>query len=96
MSKCQNLRRTNLRVLEIEEIKLVPYVPTLHPFVERLIATVRREFLDRVFFWNSDYLLRKLAAIRDYYNAYRVHCSLGGTAPDAKLTHIKSRRYRLR
>src|SRR6266849_4743167 len=31
----------NLRVLEIEEIKSVPYVPVSHPFVERLIGTVR-------------------------------------------------------
>ena len=35
----------NLRVLEIEEIKSVPYAPASHPFVERLIGTVRREYL---------------------------------------------------
>jgi hypothetical protein len=39
----------NLRVLEIEEIKSVPYIPVSHPFVERLIATIRREYLDRMF-----------------------------------------------
>jgi hypothetical protein len=38
----------NLRVLEIEEIKSVPYAPVSHPFVERLIGTIRREYLDRV------------------------------------------------
>ena len=43
----------NLRVLEIEEIKSVPYVPVSHPFIERLIGTVRREYLDRVFFWDA-------------------------------------------
>src|SRR5438477_6505700 len=32
----------NLRVLEIDEIKSVPYVPVSHPFVERLIGTIRR------------------------------------------------------
>ena len=32
----------NLRVLEIEQIKSVPYVPVSHPFVERLIGTIRR------------------------------------------------------
>ena len=37
----------NLRVLEIEEIKSVPYAPVSHPFVERLIGTIRREYLDR-------------------------------------------------
>ena len=31
----------NLRLLEIDEIKTVPYVPLSHPFVERLIGTMR-------------------------------------------------------
>ena len=74
--------RANLRVCEIDEVKSVPYVPTSHPFVERLIGTVRREYLDRVFFWNSVDLARKLAAFREYYNAHRVHRSLGGTVPN--------------
>ena len=71
----------NLRVLEIEETKSVPCVPSSHPFIERLIGTVRREYLDRVFFWNEVDLTRKLAAFRDYYNEHRVHRSLDGTTP---------------
>src|SRR5215467_13386355 len=43
----------NLRVLEVREIKTVPYVPLSHPFVERLIGTVRREYLDRILFWTT-------------------------------------------
>jgi putative transposase len=35
----------NLRILEIDEIKTVPHVPLSHPFVERVIGTMRREFL---------------------------------------------------
>ena len=42
--------QANLRVLEIDEIKTVPHVPLSHPFVERLIGTTRREFLDHVLF----------------------------------------------
>ena len=42
--------QANLRVLEVTEIKTVPYVPLSHPFVERLIGTVRREYLDRTLF----------------------------------------------
>src|SRR5215831_14936928 len=38
--------QANLRILEIKEIKTVPYVPLSHPFVERLIGTIRRECLD--------------------------------------------------
>ena len=71
----------NLRVLEIEEIKSVPYAPISHPFIERLIGTVRREYLDHVFFWNAIDLKRKLDVFADYYNAHLVHRSLNGTTP---------------
>jgi putative transposase len=71
----------NLRVLEIEQIKSVPYVPVSHPFIERLIGTIRREVLDQMFFWNALDLTRKLDAFRCYYNEQRVHRSLGGTTP---------------
>jgi putative transposase len=39
--------QANLRILDVEEIKTVPYAPLSHPCVERLIGTVRRECLDR-------------------------------------------------
>jgi hypothetical protein len=54
----------NLRVLEIEEIKSVPCAPVSHPFVERLIGTIRREYFDRAFFWNAVDLARKLSESR--------------------------------
>lgn len=59
----------------------MPYAPTSHPFVERLIGTIRREYLDRTFFWNSIDLQRKLENFRNYYNDVRVHRSLNGTTP---------------
>jgi transposase InsO family protein len=71
----------NLRILEIDEIKTVPHVPLSHPFVERLIGTVRREFLDHVLFWNARDLERKLADFQAYYNAARSHASLEGHTP---------------
>ena len=61
----------SLRILEIDEIKTVPDVPLSHPFVERLIGTVRREFLDHVLFWNARDLERKLTEFQIYYNAAR-------------------------
>ncbi len=71
----------NLRILEVEEIKSIPYVPVSHPFVERLIGTIRREFLDHVLIWNAVDLGRKLEEFRIYYNGNRVHQSLGGSTP---------------
>src|SRR5262245_36848457 len=73
--------RANLRILEIDEIKTVPHVPLSHPFVERLIGTMRREFLDHVLFWNARDLERKLADFQAYYNAARSHASLEGHTP---------------
>jgi putative transposase len=52
-----------------------------HPFIERLIGTIRREYLDHTFFWNSIDLHRKLDAYRSYYNGVRVHRSLDGHTP---------------
>ncbi len=74
--------RANLRILGIEEIKTIPYVPISHPFVERLIGTVRREFLDQILFWNAADLERKLNTFKDYYNRHRVHASLDGRTPE--------------
>ena len=71
----------NLRILEIVEIKTVPHAPISHPFVERLIGTMRREFLDHVLFWNARDLERKLADFQAYYNAARSHASLEGHTP---------------
>jgi len=73
--------QANLRILEIGEIKSIPYTPVSHPFVERLIGTIRREHLDRVFFWNAWDLERKLGEFLQYCNHSRVHQSLDGGAP---------------
>jgi transposase InsO family protein len=45
--------RANMRILGIEVIKSIPYTPLSHPFVERLIGTIRHEFLDHTLFWNA-------------------------------------------
>lgn len=72
----------NLRILDVTEVKTVPYVPLSHPFVERLIGTVRREYLDQVPFWSARDLERKLVSYQDYYNKDRVHRGLDGYPPD--------------
>ena len=74
--------QANLRVLGITEIKTVPYVPISHPFVERLIGTIRREYLDRTLFWTAVDLESKLSEFKDYYNRHRTHASLAGKTPE--------------
>ncbi len=65
-------------------MKTVPYVPLSHPFVERLIGTIRREYLDQVPFWTAQDLEKKLMLYKDYYNRDRVHRGLDGVPPDEK------------
>ena len=73
--------RANLRVLQVTEVKSVPYVPLSHPFVERLIGTLRRECVDQLLFWSASDLEDKLVAFQDFYNAHRAHASLDGRTP---------------
>jgi putative transposase len=71
----------NLRILEIDEIKSIPETPRSHAFIERLIGTIRREFLDQTLFWNQGDLERKLDSYKVYYNRYRCHTGLAGITP---------------
>lgn len=73
--------QANLRVLEVTEIKTVPYVPLSHPFVERLIGTLRRECLDRTLFWTTTDLEAKLLDFQHYYNGHRTHAGREGHTP---------------
>src|SRR5947208_1027412 len=70
--------QANLRVLGVTEIKTIPYVPLSHPFVERLIGTVRREYLDRTLFWTTADLETKLF---DFQHYYKTHAGLKGGLP---------------
>ena len=78
--------QANLRVLEVAEIKTVPYVPLSHPFVERLIGTIRRECLDRTLFWTTADLETKLFEFQQYYNGHRTHAALEGRHQSRRLT----------
>jgi putative transposase len=61
-----NVRPASASRLEVTENKTVPYVPISHPFVERLIDTVRRECSDRTLFWNKVDLAMKLFDFQHY------------------------------
>ena len=77
--------QANLRILDVMEVKSVPHVPLSHPFIERLIGTVRREFLDHVPFWGTVDLERKLQHFKEHYNTNRTHRALD-CAPPAEIS----------
>ena len=83
--------KANLRVLEVTEIKTVPYVPLSHPFIERLIGTIRREYLDHILFWTTVDLQEKLVDFQNYYNGYRTHAGLKGRLPEPGVDGSASR-----
>ena len=86
---------------ESREIWSVPYTPVSNPYVERLIGTVRREFLDHTLFWNRIDLEQKLSMYQEYYNDARVHRSLCGQIPsqwaneqEVKIADIKNYKWK--
>jgi hypothetical protein len=81
----------NLRILDVTEIKTVPYVPLSHPFVEPLIGTIRRECVDRTLFWTTADLEMKLLDFQRYYNGHRTHAGLGGRTSDASPGPVDTR-----
>jgi putative transposase len=87
--------QANLRILGVDVVQTVPQVPWSHPFIERLIGTLRREYLDHLLFWNSTDLERKLELFQRYYNGRRVHQGLGGDTPDEMAGHASLPQARL-
>ena len=96
-----NRWQANLRILEIEELKSIPGIPESHPFIERVIGTTRREYLDHMLFFNERDLQNKLDHFKKYYNETRAHSSLGiktpkemraATIPDKKVVLIDDHR----
>ena len=81
--------KTNLRILDVAEVKTVPYVPISHPFVEWLIGTIRREYLDFVRFWPARNLESKLLILKEFYNDQRCHYALDGDTPSEKTGKIR-------
>jgi hypothetical protein len=57
-----------------------------HPFVERLIGTIRREYSDHLLFWTTADLENKLRDFRTYFNNYRTHTSREGRTPDTPVS----------
>jgi putative transposase len=58
------------------------FAPLFASFVERLIGTIRRDYLDQLFFWNTHDLQHKLNQFRDYFNEHSVHAGIKSDLPN--------------
>jgi len=69
-----------------------------HPFVERLIGSIRRELLDHTLFWTVGDLENKLRDYQCYYNGCRTHSGRDGVTPvepvAAKVSDINQYRWK--
>jgi hypothetical protein len=69
----------------IEEVVIAPRSPWQHPFLERLIGTLRRELLDHVIVLGERHLLRLARSFLLYYHDSGLHQALQDNAPNRRL-----------
>ena len=69
----------------IKEVLIAPPSPWQHPYVERLIGSIRRECLEHVVILHEQHLQRILTGYFAYYHQWRTHLSLAMDCPRARL-----------
>jgi putative transposase len=69
------------KAMGIQEVLTAPRSPWQNAYVERFIASVRRECLDHVIVFNATGLARLMRLYCIYYEQSRTHLSLGKDAP---------------
>jgi len=74
------VRRT-VQGIGLEEVLTAPRAPWQNPFAERLIGSLRREYLDHVIVWNERSLRRHLSRYLVHYHAFPTHLGLAKDAP---------------
>jgi transposase InsO family protein len=72
------------KALGLEEVRIAPRSPWQSPYVERLIGSVRREYLDHVMVLNQAHLHRLLKSYFAYYHRSRTHLGLDKDAPEPR------------
>ena len=70
-----------LKAMGIRDRPTAARSPWQNGHVERLIGSIRREWLDYVVLFREAHLRRILAAYAAYYNEVRTHLSLAKDAP---------------
>jgi putative transposase len=71
----------------IEEVLTAPRSPWQNPYVERLIGSIRREYLDHVVILSERHLTRILTCYLAYYHTWRTHLALEMDSPERRPIH---------
>ena len=78
---CNEFKQT-IRQFGLKDTPTAPRSPWQNPFCERVIGTLRREYLDHMIIFNERHLHDILHEyIFEYYNVSRTHMSLGKDSP---------------
>ena len=72
----------------IREIVTAYRSPWQNGYVERVIGSIRREFLDHLIVMNEDHLRRLLKEYFHYYNNQRTHLGLNKDSPESRPVHV--------
>jgi putative transposase len=65
-----------MKAMEINEVLIAPRSPRQNPYAERVIGSIRREYLDHFIIFNERHLYRVLGTYVEYYSNCRTHLSL--------------------
>src|SRR6202051_4086887 len=76
--------RRQVDAMGITEVVTASRSPWQNAYVERVIGSLRREFLDYIVICNERHLRRVLSSYTDYYHRSRTHLSLDKDCPDPR------------
>jgi transposase InsO family protein len=77
-----------VRAMGIRDRPIAARSPWQNGYAERLIGSIRREYLDHVVVLSERHLANLLRSYQKYYNECRTHLSLGKDAPLLRAVHI--------
>lgn len=83
--------KRRVRAMGIRDRPTAPRSPWQNGYVERMIGSIRREFLDHLIVFGEAHLRGMLRAYADYYNGTRAHLSLGKDTPFPRIIHRNGR-----
>jgi putative transposase len=73
-----------VRAMGIEQVPTAPHSPWQNPYCERVIGTLRRDYLDHVIVVGEQHLRRILRKYLEYYHRSRTHLALDKDAPELR------------
>jgi putative transposase len=79
--------RKDVKAMGITEVLSAPRSPWQRAYVERVIGTIRREYLDHVIVFGEASLYQHMQLFLGYYHESRTHLSLAKDAPEPRLVH---------